>query len=417
MSEISLVNVSKLYKNGFYAVKDCNVTIHDHEFFMIVGPSGCGKSTTLRMIAGLEKISSGELYIDGELSNVLEPQERNLAMVFQNYALYPHMTVFDNIAFSLKVRKLPKEDIERRVMEAADMLGISALLQRKPSALSGGQKQRVAIGSAIVRNAKAFLMDEPLSNLDAKLRAEMRVELSRLHKKLNTTIIYVTHDQVEAMTLADRIMVMKDGIVQQVAAPMELYRHPVNQFVAGFIGSPEMNFIPVKSREDASGFSLIGRNLKIEADETVERAVHGDDPNENLSGNYAQKDLILGVRPEDFIPVSSYQDADFMFEPAVIENLGNDYLLHGYMVNAADPVGISRKKEKMIVISMKRNDAISDHDRIPMRIVAEHMQLFDPESGKNLLYPGEPADGPDAVKQSNRNAAAPEAFASERRQA
>ncbi|MGN8817838.1 ABC transporter ATP-binding protein [Oribacterium sp. HCP28S3_H8] len=403
MSEISLVNVSKLYKNGFYAVKDCNVTIHDHEFFMIIGPSGCGKSTTLRMIAGLEKISSGELYIDGELSNMLEPQERNLAMVFQNYALYPHMTVFDNIAFSLKVRKLPKEEIERQVMSVADMLGISALLHRKPAALSGGQRQRVAIGSAIVRNARAFLMDEPLSNLDAKLRAEMRVELSRLHKKLNATMIYVTHDQVEAMTLADRIMVMKDGIVQQVAAPMELYRHPINQFVAGFIGSPEMNFIPVKSREDAFGFSLIGKNLKVKADETVESAVHGDSHNETLHGNYAQKDLILGVRPEDFIPVSSYQAADFLFEPAVVENLGNDYLLHGYMVSAADPFGISRKKEKMIVISMKRNDTISDHDRIPMQIVTEHMQLFDPESGRNLLYPGTPAD--------------PETLATERRQA
>ena len=244
MASLSLVNVCKTYKNGFEAVKDVNLDIRDKEFLILVGPSGCGKSTTLRMIAGLEDISSGQLWIDGQLVNMLEPKNRDLSMVFQNYALYPHMTVYQNMAFGLKVRKTPKEEIDRRVRQAAKILDIAHLLDRKPHALSGGQKQRVAIGSVIVREPKAYLMDEPLSNLDAKLRSQMRVELSKLHRELGATVIYVTHDQVEAMTLGTRIVVMRSGKIQQAAAPGDLYQNPVNKFVAGFIGSPAMNFLP-----------------------------------------------------------------------------------------------------------------------------------------------------------------------------
>ena len=243
MANLALRNVCKSYPNGFHAVKDFNLDIRDGEFIIFVGPSGCGKSTTLRMIAGLEDITSGELWIDDQLVNFLEPKNRDLSMVFQNYALYPHMSVYDNMAFSLKIRKMDKKEISRRVHEAARLLEIEHLLDRKPGALSGGQKQRVAIGSVIVRQPKAYLMDEPLSNLDAKLRTQMRVELSRIHSRLNATIIYVTHDQVEAMTLGTRIVVMKAGVIQQVAAPSDLYQNPVHQFVAGFIGSPAINFI------------------------------------------------------------------------------------------------------------------------------------------------------------------------------
>ena len=243
MSNLSLSHITKQYDNGFEAVKDFNLEVEDKEFIIFVGPSGCGKSTTLRMIAGLEEITSGELKIDGELMNDVEPKDRNIAMVFQNYALYPHMTVYDNMAFGLKLRKLPKDEIAKKVNHAAKILGLEALLDRKPAALSGGQRQRVAMGRAIVRNPKVFLMDEPLSNLDAKLRVQMRVEIAKLHEELGTTIIYVTHDQTEAMTLGTRIVVMKDGVVQQVDTPDNLYNKPGNLFVAGFIGSPQMNFI------------------------------------------------------------------------------------------------------------------------------------------------------------------------------
>ena len=249
MSEITLKNVSKKYGNGNFAVREFNLDIHDKEFIIFVGPSGCGKSTTLRMIAGLEDITDGELWIDGQLCNYLEPQQREMSMVFQNYALYPNMTVYGNIAFALKIRKVPKAEIDRQVHEVAKILEIEHLLDRRPSALSGGQKQRVAIGSAIIRQPKAFLMDEPLSNLDAKLRTQMRVELAKLHKKLNTTIIYVTHDQTEAMTLASKIVVMKGGVMQQAAAPTAIYNHPANKFVAGFIGSPSMNFFEAEVKE------------------------------------------------------------------------------------------------------------------------------------------------------------------------
>ena len=246
MASLQLKNVYKIYPNGFNAVKDFNLDIEDKEFIIFVGPSGCGKSTTLRMIAGLEDISSGELWIGDKMVNDVEPKDRDIAMVFQNYALYPHMSVYDNMAFGLKLRKVPKEKIDKQVHEAAKILDIEHLLDRKPKALSGGQRQRVAMGRAIVREPKVFLMDEPLSNLDAKLRVQMRVEISKLHQRLQTTIIYVTHDQTEAMTLGTRIVVMKDGIIQQVDTPQNLYDKPCNLFVAGFMGMPPMNFIDCK---------------------------------------------------------------------------------------------------------------------------------------------------------------------------
>ena len=246
MANLSLKNIYKTYPNGFQAVKDFNIDIEDKEFIIFVGPSGCGKSTVLRMIAGLEDISSGELIIGDRVCNDVEPKDRDIAMVFQNYALYPHMTVAENIAFGLKIRKTPKEEIDRLVKEVAELLGLEKLLDRKPKALSGGQRQRVAMGRAIVRNPKVFLMDEPLSNLDAKLRVQMRVVISQLYQKLGTTFIYVTHDQTEAMTLGTRIVVMKDGVIQQIDTPQNLYNHPANLFVATFIGSPQMNLIDTK---------------------------------------------------------------------------------------------------------------------------------------------------------------------------
>ena len=256
MASLSLKNVTKKYPNGFVAVKDFNLEIADKEFIIFVGPSGCGKSTTLRMIAGLEDISSGELYIDGKLVNDVEPKDRDIAMVFQNYALYPHMSVYDNMAFGLKLRKTPKDEIDKKVHDAAKILDLEHLLDRKPKALSGGQRQRVAMGRAIVRSPKVFLMDEPLSNLDAKLRGQMRVEISKLHQRLETTIIYVTHDQTEAMTLGTRIVVMKDGVVQQVDSPQNLYDKPCNKFVAGFIGAPQMNMIDAQVAKNGADVTL-----------------------------------------------------------------------------------------------------------------------------------------------------------------
>lgn len=257
MASLSLKNVCKVYPNGFVAVKDFNLEIADQEFIIFVGPSGCGKSTTLRMIAGLEEISSGELWIGDKMVNDVEPKDRDIAMVFQNYALYPHMSVYDNMAFGLKLRKVPKAEIDKAVHEAAKILDIEHLLDRKPKALSGGQRQRVAMGRAIVRSPKVFLMDEPLSNLDAKLRVQMRVEISKLHQRLQTTIIYVTHDQTEAMTLGTRIVVLKDGIIQQVDTPQNLYNTPNNIFVAGFIGSPQMNLIDAEVKANGSQVDLV----------------------------------------------------------------------------------------------------------------------------------------------------------------
>ncbi len=301
MAELVLKNIYKKYPGGVVAVSDFNLHIKDKEFVIMVGPSGCGKSTTLRMVAGLEEITSGELYIGDKLVNDIAPKDRDIAMVFQNYALYPHMTVFENMALGLKLRKTPKEEIKRRVEEAARILDIEHLLDRKPKALSGGQRQRVALGRAIVREPKVFLLDEPLSNLDAKLRAQMRTELSKLHKRLETTFIYVTHDQTEAMTMGDRIVVMKDGFIQQVDTPQRLYDLPCNMFVAGFIGSPQMNFIEsVILKKDGKFFVEFGTE-----DTKTTRGVKYQIPlpeSKNKDGileNYVGKEVIMGIRPED----------------------------------------------------------------------------------------------------------------------
>ena len=290
MAGLSLRHIYKKYPGGVVAVSDFNLEIKDKEFLIFVGPSGCGKSTTLRMIAGLEEISEGELYIGDRYVNDIAPKDRDIAMVFQNYALYPHMTVFDNMAFGLKLRKVPKEEIKRRVEEAARILDISHLLERRPKALSGGQKQRVALGRAIVRNPKVFLLDEPLSNLDAKLRASMRTELTKLHKKVETTFIYVTHDQVEAMTMATRIVVMRDGLIQQVDTPQNLYDSPCNLFVAGFIGTPQMNFINGKLvKKDSDLYATFG---------TTEIKLPAEKANNPALKEYIDKEVIVGLRPE-----------------------------------------------------------------------------------------------------------------------
>ena len=291
MSEIILRDICKSYENGFQAVKNFNLEIEKGELVVFVGPSGCGKSTTLRMIAGLEDISDGELWIGDKLVNYLEPKERDLAMVFQSYALYPQMNIYDNIAFSLQVRKVPKKEIDKRVHHVAELLGLENLLKQRPKNLSGGQRQRVAMGRAIVRDPKVFLMDEPLSNLDAKLRGQMRVEISRLHQRLGTTIIYVTHDQTEAMTLGTRIVVMNAGIVQQVDTPQTLYDYPCNQFVAGFIGSPQMNFVDAKCKVVGNKVYLVAGPSEIELPPAKAKKL--------IDGGYEGKTVVLGIRPED----------------------------------------------------------------------------------------------------------------------
>lgn len=319
MAGLSLKKINKIYPNGFHAVKDFNLEIEDKEFVIFVGPSGCGKSTTLRMVAGLEEISTGELHIGDKLVNDVAPKDRDIAMVFQNYALYPHMTVYDNMAFGLKMRKVPKAEIKKKVEEAASVLGIEDLLKRKPKQLSGGQRQRVALGRAIVREPKVFLMDEPLSNLDAKLRVQMRTELSKLHQKLQTTIIYVTHDQTEAMTMGTRIVVMKDGIVQQVADPQTIYNHPSNMFVAGFIGSPQMNFLDGQLYEEGGEvyFKFGDNSLKIPKDKGDILRKQGE----------INKDVVLGVRPEDIKNESS--EAGFINSKVEVkEQLGSETYLY-----------------------------------------------------------------------------------------
>ena len=324
MASLSLRGIEKVYPNGFHAVKDFNLEIEDKEFIIFVGPSGCGKSTTLRMIAGLEDISGGVLEIDGKKMNDVEPKDRDIAMVFQNYALYPHMTVYDNMAFGLKLRKVPKDEIDKKVREAAKILDLDKLLDRKPKALSGGQRQRVAMGRAIVRNPKVFLMDEPLSNLDAKLRVQMRIEISKLHENLGATIIYVTHDQTEAMTLGTRIVVMKDGIVQQVDTPQNLYNTPCNQFVAGFIGSPQMNFMDALVNVNGNDVTLkVGEHvLKVPA--SKRQAL--------IDGGYDGKTVVLGIRPEDVHDsqafISNSPDSVIKSKIKVYELLGAEVFLY-----------------------------------------------------------------------------------------
>jgi multiple sugar transport system ATP-binding protein len=327
MAKVELKGISKVYDGNVRAVDNANITVEDKEFVVFVGPSGCGKSTTLRMVAGLEDITEGELRIDGELMNDVPPKDRNIAMVFQNYALYPHMSVYENMAFGLRIKKVEKAEIDRRVHEAARILDIEKLLDRKPKALSGGQRQRVAVGRAIVRNPKVFLFDEPLSNLDAKLRVQMRAELSDLHLRLNATMIYVTHDQVEAMTMASKIVVMKDGKVQQIGSPLYLYNHPINKFVAGFIGSPPMNFLTVKVAEKNGSVVLEEGSFELKpADEHAK-----------YLKSYVGKEIYFGIRPEDLLyteaPAASN---DMPLKVTVVEPLGAD--IHLWLSTKSQPL-------------------------------------------------------------------------------
>ena len=364
MASLSLTNINKVYPNGFQAVKDFNLEIEDKEFIIFVGPSGCGKSTTLRMIAGLEEISSGELKIGDRVVNDVEPKDRDIAMVFQNYALYPHMSVYDNMAFGLKLRKVPKAEIDRQVREAAKILDLEALLDRKPKALSGGQRQRVAMGRAIVRNPKVFLMDEPLSNLDAKLRGQMRIEISKLHQRLGTTIIYVTHDQTEAMTLGTRIVVMSAGIVQQVDTPRELYDNPCNLFVAGFIGSPQMNFLDATCVVDGDKVSLSVGDANIVLPEAKAKKL--------IAGGYEGKEVILGIRPEDIYDDEAHLEAspDTVIESEirVYEMLGAEVYLY------FDYVGVG------MTARVEPKTAARTGDVVKFALDAEKIHVFDKET-------------------------------------
>ena len=378
MADISLVNVCKTYKGGQNAVKDFNLDIRDRELIIFVGPSGCGKSSTLRMIAGLEDISSGELWMDDCLMNMVEPKNRNLSMVFQNYALYPHMTVYENMAFGLRVRRTAPGEIDARVREAARILEISHLLDRRPAALSGGQKQRVAIGSVIVRKPKAYLMDEPLSNLDAKLRAQMRVEIAKLHKQLNATIIYVTHDQVEAMTLGTRIVVMNQGMIQQVAPPAELYRNPVNKFVAGFIGSPTMNFLDVDVLEEDGTVWLLGQGWRL--------PLEGYQARKLKEKGFAGKRVTLGIRPEDLHQEECSRkngsgglngnDSGWIgVYISVREMLGSEVLLHG---NTGDTGRLSAR--------MPASCRVKPGEFLRLYVDMPQIKLFDIQSEENILF-------------------------------
>lgn len=319
MAKVELKDLSKVYEGNVRAMDKANITVEDREFVVFVGPSGCGKSTTLRMIAGLEDITEGDLFIDGERMNEIPPKDRNIAMVFQNYALYPHMSVYENMAFALKIKKLPKKEIDARVREAAKILDIEKFLERKPKALSGGQRQRVAVGRAIVRNPKVFLFDEPLSNLDAKLRVTMRAEISALHHRLNATMIYVTHDQVEAMTMADKIVVFNVGKVQQIGAPLFLYNHPINKFVAGFIGSPPMNFIMVKVLDEAGNIFLDEGSFKLKASASHKEYLK----------SYTGKEIYCGIRPEELVYTKESANAVNLIQLkiTVVEPLGAETTL------------------------------------------------------------------------------------------
>ena len=370
MASLSLRHIYKKYPSGVTAVSDFNLEIKDKEFLIFVGPSGCGKSTTLRMIAGLEEITEGELFIDDRLVNDVAPKDRDIAMVFQNYALYPHMTVFENMAFGLKLRKTPKEEIKRRVEEAARILDIAHLLDRKPKALSGGQKQRVALGRAIVRYPKVFLLDEPLSNLDAKLRAQMRTELTKIHQRVGTTFIYVTHDQVEAMTMASRIVVMKDGIIQQVDTPQNLYDSPCNVFVAGFIGTPQMNFIngTLEKKGEDVYFNFSGHSIKLPAEKAANPAI----------GEYIGKEVIAGLRPEcvhdEPMYLSSLSDSVIDVNVEVTELMGAEIYL--YLVTG---------EQKMIARVSSRSQARAG-DTIKVALDVSRIHLFDKDTERAILH-------------------------------
>jgi multiple sugar transport system ATP-binding protein len=365
MASVRLEKITKIFDKNVIAAKDVDIDISDKEFMVLVGPSGCGKSTTLRMIAGLEEITDGNIYIGDRLVNSVPPKDRDIAMVFQNYALYPHMTVYQNMAFGLKLRKFPKKDIEQRVNEAAEILEIKELLNRKPKALSGGQRQRVAVGRAIVRKPKVFLFDEPLSNLDAKLRVQMRTEISKLHNRLETTMIYVTHDQMEAMTMGDRIVVMKDGFVQQIDSPLNLYNHPVNKFVAGFIGSPSMNFMTGMLNND-SGLIFAENKIKLPIPEKFLDRLR----------NFVNKQIIFGIRPEDiyladFAPgIQNASKASSLLE--VVEPMGNEIFLY---LNTGSHQFVAR-------VNADENPAVGNEVELIFNMEKGH--FFDPVTEEHL---------------------------------
>ena len=407
MASLHLKDIYKVYQSGVTAVTDFTLEIEDKEFIVFVGPSGCGKSTTLRMIAGLEEITDGELYIDGKLMNDVQPKDRDIAMVFQNYALYPHMTVYDNMAFGLKLRKMPKAEIDARVKEAARILGLEIYLQRKPKALSGGQKQRVALGRAIVREPKVFLLDEPLSNLDAKLRAQMRTEITKLHHRLATTFIYVTHDQVEAMTMGTRIVVMKDGFIQQVDAPQKLYDFPANKFVAGFIGTPQMNFFdavltgtPDRVCVEFDGNKVVLPKEKAESIIDLEAYLNTGKP------------VIFGVRPEDMHDEESFIQASpetvVKVVVDVVEKLGAETQLYCVFDNGdaveSDQIKSLVDSEKQMIARVDSRTKTERGQRIDLAIDGLHCHLFDKETELTILE-GEGTKAYVPVKEMERLAA------------
>lgn len=360
MAELRLEHIYKIYDKNVQAVTDFNLHIHDKEFIVFVGPSGCGKTTTLRMIAGLEDISKGELFIDDVLMNDVESKDRSIAMVFQSYALYPHMTVYDNMAFSLKLRKVDKKEIDRRVKEAAKILGLEDYLKRKPKALSGGQRQRVALGRAIVREAKVFLMDEPLSNLDAKLRVQMRAEIQKLHQRIQTTTIYVTHDQTEAMTMATRLVVMKDGLIQQIGTPKEVYNTPHNMFVAGFIGSPSMNLFHCRLTEteillDGQSFPIPPKYLPL-----LQRK------------NYLGKEIVMGIRPEDLQITDAVSPYAFKATVDVAELLGAETFLYCSLVT------------QPFIARVQADSNFQPADVVTLVMKEEKIHFFDPETEERI---------------------------------
>jgi ABC transporter, ATP-binding protein len=372
MATVKLENICKSYDNGFQAAKNVNIDIEDKEFIVLVGPSGCGKSTTLRMIAGLEDITSGTLKIDDRVVNDVEPKERDIAMVFQNYALYPHMTVYDNMSFSLKLRKMDKQEIDKKVKEAAKILQLENLLDRKPKALSGGQRQRVALGRSIVRNPKVFLMDEPLSNLDAKLRTEMRAQISKLHKDLGATFIYVTHDQTEAMTMGDRIVVMKDGVVQQINKPKVLYDNPVNKFVASFIGSPQMNFMDAEILKEGDDIvaNISGKDVKFVIPKGKAAFLE--------EKGYVGKTIIVGIRPEDIHKEKVFLDLSennqFKADVVIRELMGAE--IYAY---------INFQGSELIAKFDGRSD-IMPGQTLDLALDMNRMHFFDKETEENILF-------------------------------
>ena len=391
MGAIKISSVGKIYPNGTRALEDVNIEINDGEFVVLVGPSGCGKTTLLRMVAGLEDITEGEIFIGEKIVNEVAPKDRDIAMVFQNYALYPHMSVYDNMAFSLKLRKLPKEEIDKKVKDAARTLEISELLERKPKALSGGQRQRVAMGRAIVRSPEAFLMDEPLSNLDAKLRVQMRAELGQVHTQLETTTLYVTHDQVEAMTMGDRVAVIRKGELQQIDTPREIYLYPKNIFVAGFIGSPSMNFVyaDVKVSGDKAMLTFAGEEINC-VGESLDKLKKVDG-----------KQIVLGIRPEAFEDSTYAKDSEYTesisIKVTLLEQLGSDSYIHFYkdlkpvqteaieeiLADEGEDISVLGDQTKFIA-RINPNSTVKEGEAIKLSIDPSKLHFFDPDSGKAL---------------------------------